>query len=202
MSCKSGTTHHSACDCREAEFAQLRAERDELKAECERLREHNRELQRSIDAVDGINVKLTDENVRLREEIEALTHDGRQGELEQANVGLANEVERLRTWQHTAAAAMREKDAEAAALRAEMSSLRSEIESAPWVVCRKDDGRWACDEHAGFARATHRAKLVRIEPIVKEKPCFCGQQNNAGEKQYCPQHECCEGCLNFMTRKP
>lgn len=33
---------------------------------------------------------------RLREEIEALTHEGRQGELEQANVGLAAENERLK----------------------------------------------------------------------------------------------------------
>ena len=33
---------------------------------------------------------------RLREEVEALTHEGRQGELEQANVGLATENEKLR----------------------------------------------------------------------------------------------------------
>lgn len=32
----------------------------------------------------------------LEEEIQALTHEGRQGELEQANVGLAAENERLR----------------------------------------------------------------------------------------------------------
>ena len=40
--------------------------------------------------------RLVDENKRLREEIEALTHEGRQGELEQANVGLAEENARLR----------------------------------------------------------------------------------------------------------
>lgn len=37
------------------------------------------------------------ELARAREEIEALTHQGRQGELEQANVGLAQESETLRS---------------------------------------------------------------------------------------------------------
>ncbi len=27
------------------------------------------------------------------------------------------------------------------------------------VVCRKDDGKWACDEHTGFARADHDGVL-------------------------------------------
>jgi hypothetical protein len=40
--------------------------------------------------------KLIDEVERLKEEIEALTHKGRQGELEQGNAALANENARLR----------------------------------------------------------------------------------------------------------
>lgn len=43
--------------------------------------------------------------------------------------------------------------------------LEHQIEAAPTVVCRMDGGKWACDEHLGFARATHKARLVRIEEI-------------------------------------
>lgn len=43
--------------------------------------------------------------------------------------------------------------------------LLKEIEDAPTVVCRKDDGKWACDEHPGFARADHTAKLLRPNKI-------------------------------------
>ena len=43
--------------------------------------------------------------------------------------------------------------------------LAQMLQNAPVVVCRKDDGKWSCDEHPGFARVTHKALLVNIEPI-------------------------------------
>lgn len=48
-----------------------------------------------------------------------------------------------------------------------IATLRKEVEAAPVVYCRNDDGKWACDEHKGFARVTHTARLVRIEEIGK-----------------------------------
>ena len=36
----------------------------------------------------------------------------------------------------------------------------------PKIVCRLDDGKWACDEHTGFTRATHKAYLIGIEESV------------------------------------
>lgn len=35
------------------------------------------------------------------------------------------------------------------------------------VVCRITDGKWQCDEHPGFARATHTALLICEEGIEK-----------------------------------
>lgn len=37
------------------------------------------------------------------------------------------------------------------------------------VVCRSDDGKWACDEHTGFARATHFAYLIGPFEISEEE---------------------------------
>lgn len=39
------------------------------------------------------------------------------------------------------------------------------LKDAPVVYCRMDDGKWAADEHSGFARSTHRARLVDIEKV-------------------------------------
>ena len=46
--------------------------------------------------------------------------------------------------------------------------VRDWLARQPTVVCRKDDGKWSCDEHPGFARADHRARLVCIEPLTEE----------------------------------
>ena len=43
------------------------------------------------------------------------------------------------------------------------------LNQCPVVVCRMDDGKWACDEHPGFARATHQARLVNIQKVEGEK---------------------------------
>lgn len=43
--------------------------------------------------------------------------------------------------------------------------LRAELEKATRVVCRKDDGKWSCDEHTGFARTTHQGKLVAVQKL-------------------------------------
>ena len=37
------------------------------------------------------------------------------------------------------------------------------------VKCRLDDGKWSCDEHEGFARATHQGYLVCVEKVEGEK---------------------------------
>lgn len=42
--------------------------------------------------------------------------------------------------------------------------LGKEIE----VVARVDDGKWACDEHQGFARATHGGWLVGLKKLHEE----------------------------------
>lgn len=39
------------------------------------------------------------------------------------------------------------------------------VGDAPILYCRKDDGKWACDEHIGFARTTHKGRLIGIEEI-------------------------------------
>lgn len=33
------------------------------------------------------------------------------------------------------------------------------------VVCRNDSGKWACDEHTGFAYASHSGTLIDIKPL-------------------------------------
>lgn len=43
--------------------------------------------------------------------------------------------------------------------------LAEMLKDATVVVCRKDHGLWTCDEHMRFARATHKALLVCVEPI-------------------------------------
>lgn len=43
--------------------------------------------------------------------------------------------------------------------------LRQWESESPVVYCRLDSGKWACDEHQGFARTTHIARLVQIEEI-------------------------------------
>lgn len=53
-------------------------------------------MQTEIDTLRARCAALQADAERLRNEITALTHEGRQGELEQANVGLAVENERLR----------------------------------------------------------------------------------------------------------
>lgn len=37
------------------------------------------------------------------------------------------------------------------------------LATQPTVYCRNDNGKWACDEHEGFARTTHKGKLVYLE---------------------------------------
>ena len=47
--------------------------------------------------------------------------------------------------------------------------LTDYVKTLPEVVCRKDNNLWACDEHKGFARATHSARLIDLKNIETEK---------------------------------
>lgn len=47
--------------------------------------------------------------------------------------------------------------------------IREMVKDAATVLCRRDQGRWSCDEHPGFARTTHHARLICIEELLSIK---------------------------------
>ena len=82
---------------RQSVAIKIMEQRDAFRAERDKLRAELKIQDNANDILTRQNQELRAECERLKEEIEALTHEGRQGELEQANVEFAEESERLRT---------------------------------------------------------------------------------------------------------
>lgn len=136
-------------------------ERDELRAKVKHL-----ETAFGVTTVDLVAAQ--NEVERLRAELVKVCEPCKRMEAELA--ALKKEavpialMQRLETDKNT-------EETERRRLAKNLTAIRKEIEDAPEMHCREEtwsDGThalWAADECEYFARATHRAKLVRIEKI-------------------------------------